>query len=42
MPGPIPMMAMRSALAQAPSDALAVEPGKATVTATVSGTVQMK
>jgi predicted secreted protein len=42
MPGPIPMMAMRSALAQAPSDALAIEPGKATVTATVSGTVQMK
>jgi predicted secreted protein len=40
--GPIPMMATRSAMAQAPSDALAVEPGKATVTATVSGTIQMK
>lgn len=40
--GPIPMTAMRSAVAQASSDALAVEPGKATVTATVSGTVQMK
>ena len=42
MSGPIPMTVMRSAVAQTSSDALAVEPGKATVTATVSGTVQMR
>lgn len=39
--GPMPMM--RAQAMKAPSDeALSVEPGKATVTATVNGTVQMK
>jgi predicted secreted protein len=39
--GPIPIM--RAQAMKAPSeDALSVEPGKATVTATVNGTVQMK
>jgi predicted secreted protein len=42
MSAPMPMMAMRSAVAPSPSDALSVEPGKASVTATVNGTVQMK
>lgn len=39
---PMPMMRMQAATASASSEALAVEPGKATVTATVSGSVQMK
>jgi predicted secreted protein len=41
--GPMPMMRMAApaALSQS-SDPLSVEPGKATVTATVNGTVQMK
>ncbi|MEO6897986.1 MAG: SIMPL domain-containing protein [Caldimonas sp.] len=39
--GPMPMMRVQAM--KAPSDdALSVEPGKATVTATVNGTVQMK
>jgi predicted secreted protein len=41
-PGPIPMMRMQAAVAQSAGDALSVEPGKALVTATVNGTVQMK
>ena len=40
-PGPMPMMRMQAA-APMSADALAVEPGKAQVSATVSGTVQMK
>jgi predicted secreted protein len=36
------MMRMQAAVAQSPADALSVEPGKALVTATVNGTVQMK
>ena len=40
-PGPVPMMRMQAAAAS-PGDALSVEPGKALVTATVNGTVQMK
>lgn len=41
-PGPRPMMMqMRAAAAPAPDDALPVEPGKGTVTVTVSGTVQL-
>jgi predicted secreted protein len=41
-PGPRPMlMQMRAAAAPAPDDALPVEPGKGTVTVTVSGTVQL-
>lgn len=40
-PGPVPMMRMQAAAAS-PVDALSVEPGKALVTATVNGTVQMK
>jgi predicted secreted protein len=40
-PGPVPMMRMQ-ATAASPADALSVEPGKAVVTATVNGTVQMK
>ena len=40
-PGPMPMMRMQAAAAS-PADALSVEPGKALVTATVNGTVQMK
>ena len=40
---PMPMMRMQAATASAQSgDALSVEPGKAVVTATVNGTVQMK
>ena len=39
--GSVPMMRMQAA-APAPGDALSVEPGKAVVTATVNGTVQMK
>jgi len=40
-PGPVPMMRMQAAGAST-GDALSVEPGKAVVTATVNGTVQMK
>jgi predicted secreted protein len=40
-PGPMPMMRMQAA-STGSADALSIEPGKATVTATVSGTVQMK
>jgi predicted secreted protein len=39
--GPVPMMRMKAA-ASSQGDALPVEPGKATVTATVSGTIQLK
>jgi len=39
--GPMPMMAPRAMRASS-DDVLPVEPGKATVTATVNGTVQMK
>jgi predicted secreted protein len=40
---PVPMMRMQAATASAQSgEALSVEPGKALVTATVNGTVQMK
>ncbi len=38
---PMPMMRMQASVAAASSDALSVETGKATVTANVSGTVQM-
>lgn len=40
--GAVPMMRMQATAAAAPGDALSVEPGKAVVTATVNGTVQMK
>ena len=40
-PGPVPMMRMQAATGGA-ADALSVEPGKALVTATVNGTIQMK
>ncbi|MDQ6638891.1 MAG: SIMPL domain-containing protein [Pseudomonadota bacterium] len=40
-PGPMPMMRMQAA-STGQADALSVEPGKALVTATVNGTVQMK
>jgi len=40
-PQPGPMMRMQAAAAS-PADALSVEPGKALVTATVNGTIQMK
>ena len=40
-PGPVPMLRMQAAAAST-GDALSVEPGKALVTATVNGTVQMK
>ena len=40
-PSGVPMMRMQAAAAQ-PAEALAVEPGKALVTASVQGTVQMK
>ncbi len=40
-PGPVPMMRMQAASAS-PADALSVEPGRAVVTATVNGTIQMK
>jgi len=41
--GPVPMMRMQAAAAGSTSgDALSIEPGKALVTATVNGTVQMK
>jgi predicted secreted protein len=41
--GPMPMMRMQMAKTESSSgDALSVEPGKALVTATVNGTVQMK
>jgi predicted secreted protein len=40
-PAPAPMMRMQTAAAS-PGDALSVEPGKAVVTATVNGTIQMK
>ncbi|HSC61997.1 MAG TPA: SIMPL domain-containing protein [Caldimonas sp.] len=40
-PGPVPMLRMQAATASS-GDALSVEPGKALVTATVNGTVQMK
>jgi len=39
---PIPMLRMQSAAVSSVGDALSVEPGKATVTATVNGTVQMR
>ena len=39
--GPMPIMRMQASAAPQ-GDALSVEPGKATVTATVNGTVQMK
>jgi predicted secreted protein len=38
----VPMMAMRKSMSAASDEALPVEPGKGTVTATVSGTVQMR
>lgn len=40
-PGPVPVMRMQASAAS-PADALSVEPGKAVVTATVNGTIQMK
>lgn len=40
-PGPIPMLRMQAA-APAAADALAVEPGRTQVSATVNGTVQMR
>ena len=40
--GPIPMLRRQAATASSQGDALSVEPGKALVTATVNGTVQMK
>ena len=40
--GPIPMLRMQAATASSQGDALSVEPGKALVTATVNGMVQMK
>ena len=40
--GPIPMLRMQAASASSHGDALSVEPGKALVTATVNGMVQMK
>lgn len=40
-PGPIPVMRMQTAPAST-ADALSVEPGKALVTATANGTIQMK
>jgi predicted secreted protein len=40
-PGPVPVMRMQAAAAS-PADALSVEPGRAVVTATVNGTIQMK
>ena len=40
--GPMPMMRMQAGGSAAPNEALSVEPGKALVTATVNGTVQMK
>jgi len=40
-PGPVPTMRMQAAAATS-ADALSVEPGKALVTATVNGTIQMK
>jgi predicted secreted protein len=39
--GPVPVMRMQASVAGA-TDALSVEPGKALVTATVNGTIQMK
>ena len=39
-PGPGPLMRMQAAAA--PADALSIEPGRAVVTATVNGTIQMK
>ena len=40
---PVPMAMARTQMASAsPADALSVEPGKALVTATVNGTIQMK
>jgi predicted secreted protein len=41
-PGPIAPMAMRSKAMAVQEDALPVEPGKGSVTATVNGTVQMQ
>ena len=40
-PGPVPMLRMQATNASA-ADALSVEPGRAVVTATVNGTIQMK
>ena len=40
--GPMPMARAQTAAMSAPGDALSVEPGKAQVNASVSGTVQMK
>ena len=41
-PGPVPMMRAQAATMSGAGEALSVEPGKAQVTANVSGTVQMK
>ena len=41
-PGPIPMLRMQAAATGMAAEALAVEPGRTQVSATVSGTVQMK
>ena len=41
-PGPVPVMRMQAGPASGAGDALSVEPGKALVTATVTGTIQMK
>ena len=41
-PGPVPMMRAQAATMSSAGEALSVEPGKAQVTANVSGTVQMK
>ncbi len=40
--GVVPMMRMQAAASSGPGGPLSVEPGKAVVTATVNGTVQMK
>lgn len=40
--GPMPMLRVQAATASSQGDALSVEPGKALVSATVNGTVQMK
>ena len=41
-PGPMPVMRMQAAGLAQSNEALSVEPGKAIVTATVNGTIQMK
>ncbi|MEP6740830.1 MAG: SIMPL domain-containing protein [Caldimonas sp.] len=40
--GPMPMLRMQAAKVSSSGDALSVEPGKAVVTATINGTIQMK